>query len=625
MYQPPVTQQPQYAGQQVRTAAPPISAPGMRGPPMAAPPGGAGPPRAGPGGGPPTGMGPGHGMPPPPTGAGGPGRQPQASPPSQPKAQFYSMAGGQPTPTAPAAPPTGPPGTAALTAQFSQASLGPPTGTQSMGAPAVQPGYPGSGAGYGQQQPGYNGTSAPQHHQPTGGMGGAMGGQQPQPSVSQHSQQAQLPSIHEIDMTIQADPRVMTMTVGEIPASSSLHAQCKIPLGVVIQPMALDMDAEDGGCTVVNFGAQGIMRCKRCRTYINPFVSWMNNGRQWRCNVCGMVNDVPSSYFSHLDANGQRRDKEQRAELCNGSVELVAPAEYMVRPPQPPVYMFVIDVSCTAMATGMVGTAVAAIKECLHKLPGDERTQIGFVTFDSSIHFYHLKATLNQPQMLVVPDLADMFLPSPEDLLVNLSESREIVDMLLDNLVAMHQASRNNDCALGSALNAAGKVMAHYGGSMQVFCASLASAGEARLKHRENPRLVGTDKEHILLKAEDPWYQNKAVEFSKLQICVNLYLFSTGYIDVATLTQLPNKTAGQLYYYPQFSVQRDSAKFKSELSHNLTRPTAFEAVMRVRSTRGLRITNFYGNYFIRGTDLLALPNCSPDSVFAVELGYDEQM
>lgn len=44
----------------------------------------------------------------------------------------------------------------------------------------------------------------------------------------------------------------------------------------------------------------------------------------------------------------------------------------------------------------------------------------------------------------------------------------------------------------------------------------------------------------------------------------------------------------------------------------LTRSTGFEAVMRIRATRGMRITNFYGNYFIRGTDLLALPNCTAD-------------
>ena len=30
--------------------------------------------------------------------------------------------------------------------------------------------------------------------------------------------------------------------------------------------------------------------------------------------------------------------------------------------------------------------------------------------------------------------------------------------------------------------------------------------------------------------------------------------------------------------------------------------------MRVRASRGLRIAAFYGHFFIRGVDLLALPN-----------------
>jgi len=65
------------------------------------------------------------------------------------------------------------------------------------------------------------------------------------------------------------------------------------------------------------------MRCKRCRTYINPYVGWLSNGRQWRCNVCGMVNDTPASYHCHLDQNGQRSDKAERPELGQASVELV--------------------------------------------------------------------------------------------------------------------------------------------------------------------------------------------------------------------------------------------------------------------------------------------------------------
>jgi Sec23/Sec24 trunk domain len=48
--------------------------------------------------------------------------------------------------------------------------------------------------------------------------------------------------------------------------------------------------------------------------------------------------------------------------------------------------------------------------------------------------------------------------------------------------------------------------------------------------------------------------QNKAVEFSKLQICVDLFLFGAQYTDVATLSQLPSKTGGQLCYYPGMCI-----------------------------------------------------------------------
>ena len=40
----------------------------------------------------------------------------------------------------------------------------------------------------------------------------------------------------------------------------------------------------------------------------------------------------------------------------------------------------------------------------------------------SSLHFYNLKAGLTQPQMLVVTELDDPFVPLPDDLLVNLRD-----------------------------------------------------------------------------------------------------------------------------------------------------------------------------------------------------------
>jgi hypothetical protein len=42
-----------------------------------------------------------------------------------------------------------------------------------------------------------------------------------------------------------------------------------------------------------------------------------------------------------------------RAELNHSVIEFVAPTEYMVRPPQPAVYVFLIDVSHAAVQSGV--------------------------------------------------------------------------------------------------------------------------------------------------------------------------------------------------------------------------------------------------------------------------------
>ena len=42
--------------------------------------------------------------------------------------------------------------------------------------------------------------------------------------------------------------------------------------------------------------------------------------------------------------------------------------------------------------------------DVLDKIPGDSRTQIGFIAYDSAIHFFNLDEGLSQPQMLTVSD-----------------------------------------------------------------------------------------------------------------------------------------------------------------------------------------------------------------------------
>jgi protein transport protein SEC24 len=66
-------------------------------------------------------------------------------------------------------------------------------------------------------------------------------------------------------------------------------------------------------------------------------------------------------------------------------------------------------------------------------------------------------------------------------------------------------------------------------------------------------------------------------------------------------------------------------RFSADLKRYLTRKIGFEAVMRLRCTRGLSIHTFHGNFFVRSTDLLALPNVSPDSGFGMQLTIEEPL
>ncbi|KAK7269462.1 hypothetical protein RIF29_22188 [Crotalaria pallida] len=420
------------------------------------------------------------------------------------------------------------------------------------------------------------------------------------------------------------NPRYLRLTTSAIPSSQSLASRWHLPLGAVACPLAVPPDGDE--VTIVNFSPSGVVRCRRCRTYVNPYVTFTEGGRKFRCNICALLNDVPGEYYAQLDATGRRVDLNQRPELTKGTVEFVAPAEYMVRPPMPPVYFFLIDVSISAVRSGMIEVVAQTIRSTLDELPGFPRTQIGFATFDSTIHFYNMKSSLTQPQMLVVSDLDDIFVPLPDDLLVNLSESRSVVETFLDSLPSMFQDNVNMESAFGPALKAAFMVMSQLGGKLLIFQNTLPSLGVGRLKLRgDDSRIYGTDKEHALRLAEDPFYKQMAAEFSKYQISVNVYAFSDKYTDIASLGTLAKYTAGQVYYYPAFQAVIHGEKLKSELRRDLTRETAWEAVLRIRCSKGARFTTYHGNFMLRSTDLLALPAVDCDKAFAMQLSLEEAL
>lgn len=346
--------------------------------------------------------------------------------------------------------------------------------------------------------------------------------------------------------------------------------------------------------------------------------------------MCNLTNDVPQAF--DWDAAAQKGlDRWQRPDLNYAVVEFIAPQEYMVRPPQPLVYLFLIDVSYSAVTSGLLATTARCIRESLDRIPNaDRRTRLGFIAVDSGLHFFNIPRDGGEntdTKMMVVSDLDEPFLPTPQDLLVTLVECRENIEAFLDKLQEMFQNTQNGASAMGSALRAGHKLIGPVGGKMTVVTASLPNIGHGKLEMREDKKLLGTSNESKLLQTGNSFYKSFAVECSKQQISVDMFLFSSQYQDVASLSNLPRYTGGQTYFYPGWNAARedDAIKYAKEFSDYLSAEIGLEAVLRVRATTGLRMNTFYGNFFNRSSDLCAFPAFPRDQSYVVEVAIDESI
>ncbi|CDO57422.1 hypothetical protein DV495_002065 [Geotrichum candidum] len=410
-------------------------------------------------------------------------------------------------------------------------------------------------------------------------------------------------------------------TLNVVPTSNSLLKKSKLPFAINIRPYTSLLDST---APVVSTPDFTVCRCRRCRSYINPFVTLIQN--RWKCNICGLNNDIPAGLF-YDEMNHITYDQYTRPELNHGVIEFLAPPQYMNRTPQPPIYVFVLDVSVSSIKNGLLATAARTILESLDRLPNDAgETQVGFVAVDSKIHYFTLPTEEEaESSMLVISDLDDPFLPAPSGLLGNITKARKSIESLLGKLGEIFQNNLDTKSALGSGMTAAHKILSKTGGKIICLTSTLPNAGIAKLESREDPKLLGTNKETSLLQTASSFYKSFAIDCNKSQVSVDMFLFSKQYQDVASLSNLPRFTAGQTYFYPGWSADRaeDAIKFAHEFGEHLSQDIGLEAVMRVRCSSEINLTAYYGNFFSRSSDLSSFPSFPRDQSYIVEATIDE--
>lgn len=401
-------------------------------------------------------------------------------------------------------------------------------------------------------------------------------------------------------------------TVQCVPSNPQLLNQWSLPFGAILRPFAPFEKVP-----IYNFGNCGVIRCFNCRSYINPFVIFLDDGRKWQCNLCKCLNQVHHDYYCPLDEKGKRIDIQKHPELLNGCIEFIAPKEYYNRTPQPAAFLFILEITKNSIESGMINCIAESIKSCLDHL--DKRTQIGFITFDSTIHYYNLKKGLLKPQLLIQGDLQDNTLPIPSGLLVDLEDSKKLILYLLNYLKDKKESNETDSC-LGSVLNCAGKLLAPIGGKICLFLSTLPNIGVNPL-NKENSQV----EEEEILQPLNKEYKELSLIYSKDQISVDLFIATSTNIDLSSIRPLSKYTNGSIKFYPGFTKEINGEKLYYDVKRVLTKEIGFEGVMRIRISSGLKIANYYGNTFPRSQGLLGLPCIDSDSVFGIEIRHESSL
>uniref|UniRef100_A0A8C9VND3 SEC24 homolog D, COPII coat complex component n=1 Tax=Scleropages formosus TaxID=113540 RepID=A0A8C9VND3_SCLFO len=531
-------------------------------------------------------------------------------------------------------------------------AMGTTAAAAAMGVPGSFSGLPHPPGGSGFQQP--PGLAGPQGFQPQQGKASPQylfilqsplqtqvieddqtkrGGQ-----VYATNLRGQVPPLVTTDFVVQdqgnASPRFIRCTTYCFPCTADLAKQCQVPLAAVIKPFAA-VPKNETPLYTVDHGEAGPIRCNRCKAYMCPFMHFIDGGRRYQCGFCSCVNEVPAFYFQHLDHMGRRVDAYQRPELSLGSYEFVATLEYCKnkKPPNPPAFIFMIDVSYPNIKSGLVRLLCAELKSLLERLPreegaGSSAVRVGFVTYNKILHFYNVKSTLAQPQMMVVSDVAEMFVPLLDGFLVNFQESRSVINNLLEQIPDMFTDTGESETVFAPVVQAGMEALkaADSSGKLFIFHSSIPTAeAPGKLKNRDDRKLINTEKEKTLFQPAKGVYEDLSKECVSNGCCVDLFLFPGQYIDVATMGSVAMHTGGSVYKYSNFQAQVDGDNFLRDIRKEVEKPVGFDATMRVRTSTGFRATDFFGAIYMSNTTDVEMAAVDCHKAVTVEFKHDDKL
>lgn len=395
-------------------------------------------------------------------------------------------------------------------------------------------------------------------------------------------------------------------------ASKSLQ----IPLSVFIKPFGTGYE-EIQGVDLINTTEteknqlqekknkkKDVPRCSKCRAYVNPFFQFLENGYKMKCNLCGHIDNTPLTYYKGIDSNGIIKGFENSPELYSGSVEFIVNEDYSARTPKEPTYFFLIDISKSSYEANIPYYSIYAIKDAVvnGRFNGGKACSFGIGFFDTSIHLLDLGG--KKPKLFTLGEINGFNYSLPKEKFLIFLEDFDCEEIAEKLQIAYDGLSyTDNEAGLADISNVikfTNNLLTKQGGKIML--------------------IVGNNKEYMPIvdskdKTNRHFFSSNNNAFSKLSTDLNknmasveMYCFGHKKMkNLASLSENIRLSGSTLSYYED--VNEDSMnKFFNDLIFNISKKSTWEAVFRIRCSKGWKKVS-YGNYY--GTpynDLLRVQN-----------------
>ncbi|KMT05478.1 hypothetical protein BVRB_7g176030 [Beta vulgaris subsp. vulgaris] len=381
-----------------------------------------------------------------------------------------------------------------------------------------------------------------------------------------------------------------------------------LPWGITVTPFS--RKDENGNPPLMGSDGENLPRCENCWAYFNSYCEldqWA-----WTCSLCGTLNGLSAhsiAKYSH---------PQSCPEMSSSFIDLQLPLEgYEDESMQArPVYVAAVDLSSSEEFLDLIKSALLAALEAL-----PVGALFGLAVFSVKLGLYDVQGPVPVVKNILIPPDADATIQIGLDdvmplfsFLAPVETCKERIASAIENLKPMTSwersaaASQALDGVLlgGRGFGAAMEALFSYLGSeygttfalarVFAFLSGVPDYGAGQLDTRRYGEQYASkreDADRALLPEQTSFYRDLAAVAVQAGVCVDLFAVTNEYTDLASLKFLSIESGGSLFLYPN----TDDSTLPQDMYRMLSRPYAFNCILRLRTSSEFKTGRSYGHFF----------------------------